>query len=970
VRRGELVDKYEYNLRKTEFLDLYNANDLEKAADVAAKVNWAKVKDWGILSKVITTFDEVGRIEDAKEVSMYAYNRRLGGRRLVYKLCELLIRCNDLENAMTVYNEYRHIAPNDISHYTLLYRYNVASGASIEKLIGILEEYNHVDRDEHCLYELACLYEQAGRINECMATCDEIILWFNGGEYYESALLLKRRHGALTHNQKMMLERIDSIRNSDMNAQIKRRSVTIELPNGAVRPEDIYKAATDQLDYAAINEQLNESTNQVQNPNVENNYEQRYDVNDAAYQDYDFGGEDSRQIIDAIPEESRFIESNPMPIDESQVIRNNTIKIPIPNYNLYDTTVIQKDLAESIKPYIDGEEEHPLASFDAFQTREIETANTDFEEISKAKDEQANVDEVPKSEKKVQTKEIPTSQAEEKPEATKVFTKEEREEILNKDKASKQDETSISQIFEEEMVEIPGIEEEKPEDVSETQLLFKKAIEKEAARPKSESVVMEYARENNQDKINDDPSMNTSRIIMPGPNFKVEKSPYKTPFEVDANENITNEVPADLLDALERTAKDTGVFEAPKVSDEDYDKYLSRPINVDEIVKELEKLDNKESNVTAINKPTKESKAENKIEKTIDTAILDEVIGKIVSYEEEAVKLNDVQPNLEEIVEEKAKIEDEVSEELIEETVEEAVEEVELNLPQEEEVVPQVEENVATVAEDELLEDEVLDIASTNTIKGVSEAIEATGLKVVRENESSNDLEGDALTMGLTEDISKLIKESLIKAGFEENASIEDLASALDGTASEETEKEIKDKAKFKEIDDEISKHIAKVSEENIEGNVEDDADDDEEDSIEAISRAAIQREEQLEEEINQRYEKVFLECFKRFANLKGVRKQVFESLDAIENKEDTKTSKSGNLVVTGNKDVSKTDFAVAFVKTLNLLHPENKRKIAKVSSDSLNKRGISNVMDKLYGAVLIIAAIAYFIVRRKGSAE
>ena len=43
-------------------------------------------------------------------------------------------------------------------------------------------------------YELAKMYHKAGRIDDCLAECDDLILWFGGGEVVEKARLLKMHY--------------------------------------------------------------------------------------------------------------------------------------------------------------------------------------------------------------------------------------------------------------------------------------------------------------------------------------------------------------------------------------------------------------------------------------------------------------------------------------------------------------------------------------------------------------------------------------------------------------------------------------------------------------------------------------------------------------------------------------------------------------------------------------------------------
>ena len=57
------------------------------------------------------------------------------------------------------------------------------------------------------MYELAKLYFNTGRRDECIKICDDLVLWFQDGTYVESAIRLKQEYGVtLTKTQKNILE--------------------------------------------------------------------------------------------------------------------------------------------------------------------------------------------------------------------------------------------------------------------------------------------------------------------------------------------------------------------------------------------------------------------------------------------------------------------------------------------------------------------------------------------------------------------------------------------------------------------------------------------------------------------------------------------------------------------------------------------------------------------------------------------
>ena len=73
--------------------------------------------------------------------------------------------------------------------------------APIEQQIDALESFKKAEYVEEWAYELAKLYERAGKITECLEECDDLILWFSEGKYVYQAMELKMRYKPLTPSQ-------------------------------------------------------------------------------------------------------------------------------------------------------------------------------------------------------------------------------------------------------------------------------------------------------------------------------------------------------------------------------------------------------------------------------------------------------------------------------------------------------------------------------------------------------------------------------------------------------------------------------------------------------------------------------------------------------------------------------------------------------------------------------------------------
>lgn len=201
------MNKYELGIKIDQIKKLAAKKEYTEAAAIAKDINWIKVKDWQALATAINVQEAVGDYEEARDMAILAYNRNLGGRKLVYKLTEFFIKVGDFDNANELYEEYSKSSQHDVSRFILYYDLRKAQNASDNELVGILEDYREHEIDEKYMYELAKLYYKTGRKEECIKTCDNIVLWFQDGIYVEKAVQLKEKLGVvLTKTQKGILE--------------------------------------------------------------------------------------------------------------------------------------------------------------------------------------------------------------------------------------------------------------------------------------------------------------------------------------------------------------------------------------------------------------------------------------------------------------------------------------------------------------------------------------------------------------------------------------------------------------------------------------------------------------------------------------------------------------------------------------------------------------------------------------------
>ena len=116
---------------------------------------------------------------------------RTSSRPALYRLLMLTIRMGDLEEAKELYQAYEIVSGMTLDTYELKYRLAKAEGASYETLIEILEELKKNEYTEEWGYQLARLYELQGRREDCIAECEDLMLWFGSGKIVEKAKELR-----------------------------------------------------------------------------------------------------------------------------------------------------------------------------------------------------------------------------------------------------------------------------------------------------------------------------------------------------------------------------------------------------------------------------------------------------------------------------------------------------------------------------------------------------------------------------------------------------------------------------------------------------------------------------------------------------------------------------------------------------------------------------------------------------------
>ena len=201
------MDKEEFRIKVSRIDNLVAQKKYKEAVEVVESIDWRRVKNVHNLCVVGEIYAANKRYEESKEIFLLAYHRAPIGKNILYRLIEVSLKMQDIEEAEEFYEEYLEVAPNDNSQYILKYKISKAKQVSLDEQIRILEEYKEREFTERWSYELAKLYYQKGDMKKCLEMCNDIILWFSEGRYVLKAMDLKNRMGQLTGKEREQYEK-------------------------------------------------------------------------------------------------------------------------------------------------------------------------------------------------------------------------------------------------------------------------------------------------------------------------------------------------------------------------------------------------------------------------------------------------------------------------------------------------------------------------------------------------------------------------------------------------------------------------------------------------------------------------------------------------------------------------------------------------------------------------------------------
>ncbi len=220
------MDREEF-LTKIESINQFvHKKDYKNALEIVESIEWRKVKSARTLCVAGEVYAANRCYQESKEIFLMAYKRSPVRKNILYRLIEVSIKMEDLEDALKYYQEFLEMAPNDNIHFILKYKIYSARKTPLEDQIQILEEYKEREYTERWSYELAKLYYKAGERRKCEEVCDDLVLWFSEGEYVIKALELKMRLTNLTPRQRKIYE--EQLREKELREQQDREEVQVQ----------------------------------------------------------------------------------------------------------------------------------------------------------------------------------------------------------------------------------------------------------------------------------------------------------------------------------------------------------------------------------------------------------------------------------------------------------------------------------------------------------------------------------------------------------------------------------------------------------------------------------------------------------------------------------------------------------------------------------------------------------------------
>ena len=957
------MDKYEYKQLSERMIELMQNEEYGEAKEIADSIDWRRVRNAMMLANVSDIYEKTGEYQKSYDILQIAYHRAEGSRKVLYRLSSLALKTGNVDEAIDFYDEFVQLAPKDPNRHILRYQILRAQRAPLEQQIEALEEFKKAEYIEEWAFELAKLYQEAGMTAECLEECDDLILWFSEGKYVYKAMELKMQYKPLTPSQQEKYNRRFE----------KNGGETEEIPDLETyvaeneEPEDhLDEAATEHSEAVSEEpvEDIPESIGQQDTGKEESSEKpvrkpEKKKIGDTMRLD-----EALEQLLHRKPEVSAAEDEEPDISDLESAIGDIESVVDLDMVNQISQEKHTGDVPIGMKELIPGEVSEEAADKTERIPVEITTDITedDAEELDL---EDLVAEELPEE---VEEAEPVEEEAEEVEEAEPV--EEEAEEV----KEAEPVEEEAEEVEEAEPVEEEAEEVEEAEPIEETQTgtieeELQKIADAEPAEPEEEIFDMEEAEDFLEDSPAEDWEDDTESFE--------EADAEELSFEEILSDWDSEEAEA-LLEDAEKEVYDESVEETYEEEPDEEPNEEPDEDEAEDILEGAEEEPIEESAEDVVEADAEEIyEEEPEDEVTEDTPILSPDIQRLIDEIEGAVPAEESLPEEKEI--EKAPEEPH-------ENMGEVTESLRLDdLPEEDEDLFEDEDFLES--EDE--EDEYESYEDDDSEEDEYESYE-DGDSEEDEYESYEDDDSEDEYASYDEDeyedeIYDDEYEDDDEAYYEESDD-DELADDEEFYYEDEEEPDEEDAPDFEDEFKVDPKHSEEPDDREI---------PDEDDGIDIMSATTpLSRKETAKliatgktsplplDEISDalsmdtgfvvhgRYDletqsgigtragltEEQKKLFSYFVPVRGMSEQLVDVLEQDKNCTNRKgTSKTGNLLIIGDKGNGKTVLAVDVVKAIQKQREIRQGKVAIVTGESLNKKKIGDIFDKLYGGALII---------------
>ena len=927
------MDKYEYKQLSERMIELMQNEEYGEAKEIADSIDWRRVRNAMMLANVSDIYEKTGEYQKSYDILQIAYHRAEGSRKVLYRLSSLALKTGNVDEAIDFYDEFVQLAPKDPNRHILRYQILRAQRAPLEQQIEALEEFKKAEYIEEWAFELAKLYQEAGMTAECLEECDDLILWFSEGKYVYKAMELKMQYKPLTPSQQEKYNRRFE----------KNGGETEEIPDLETyvaeneKPEDhLDEAATEHSEAVSEEpvEDIPESIGQQDTGKEESSEKpvrkpEKKKIGDTMRLD-----EALEQLLHRKPEVSAAEDEEPDISDLESVIGDIESVVDLDMVNQISQEKHTGDVPIGMKELIPGEVSEEAADKKERIPVEITTDITedDAEELNL---EDLVAEELPEE---VEEAEPVEEEAEEVEEAEPV--EEEAEEV---EEAEPIEETQTGTI-EEELQKIADAEPAEPEeeifDMEEAED-FLEDSPAEDWEDDTESFEEADAEELSFEEILSDWDSEEAEALLEDAEEEVYDESVEETYEEEPDEDEAEDILEDAEEEpIEESAEDVVEADTEEIYEEEPEDEVTEdtPILSPDIQRLIDEIEG------AV--PAEESLPEEKeIEKAPEEP--HENMGEVT----ESLRLDDLPEEDEDLFEDEDFLESEDEEDEYEsyeddDSEEDEYESYEDDDSEEDEYESyeddDSEDEYTSYDEDEY-EDEIYDDEYEDDDEAYYEESDDDELaddeEFYYEDEEEPDEEPDEEDAPDFEDEFKVDPKHSEEPDDREIPDEDDgidIMSATTPLSRKETAKLIATGKTSPLPLDEISDALSMDTGFVVHGRY------DLETQSGIGTRAGLTEEQK--------------KLFSYFVPVRGMSEQLVDVLEQDKNCTNRKgTSKTGNLLIIGDKGNGKTVLAVDVVKAIQKQREIRQGKVAIVTGESLNKKKIGDIFDKLYGGALII---------------